>query len=710
MKVMKIDACNFEDNLFDDKSIIVDCILDLKDEYKIKAMIDNECIDYSFIDIDIAHKMCKLLRIESLQLNKSREVKNYDERRSKNITHVIYSFMTIQDHIKSCISMMIIKLDQHSIILNKFWMKKHDVSYHDHDDSISFYFNHCSHLEAFNHSYSNKSNRIQTKKKDFFSKEIFFDQSKIIENKETKFFLEKTNNSKMILKRTTSIEFNKRLNERSERLNERRMNESWRKKLKKIEISSSRILRKESKMNHFYDEISSKFHKKSINEESIIEIHLIAIVSFNILFRQKDVKIFVVFMKNLKIQLKKQDNNKVINSKSIMSSKYHDFLNVFFKKKADILSSHRKHDHRIKLEKDHESDHEYASLYNLSENELLLMKKYLKEHLNKNFIESSIAFYASSILFAKKSDDELKFCVNYRKLNAITKKNRYSISLIAKTIARLFKAKWMTKIDIRHALNRIRMHSKEDENLIIFRTKYETYKYLIMSFELTNKSSTFQNFMNDTLMNYLNEFVIAYLNDIIVYSNSKKKHIQHVRKIFQRLREANIQTNVDKCEFHIIETKFLRMIVNRDDIKMNSEKIKAIIEWDTSNHLKDVQAFLKFVNFYKRFIKNFPKIAKSLIRLTRKDQSFYWFENCQIAFEQMKKRVIETFVLSYFSLELETFLESDSFNYVSIEMLFQEENNDHIKSIIYFFKTLSFAECNYEIYDKELLTIIRCFE
>jgi hypothetical protein len=146
-------------------------------------------------------------------------------------------------------------------------------------------------------------------------------------------------------------------------------------------------------------------------------------------------------MKNLEIQLKKQDNNKVIDSKSIMSSKYHDFLNVFFKKKTDILSSHRKHDHRIKLEKDHESDHEYASLYNLSERELLLIKKYLKEHLNKNFIESSIAFYASSILFAKKSDDELRFCVNYKKLNVIIKKNKYSISLIAEIIARLFKAK-----------------------------------------------------------------------------------------------------------------------------------------------------------------------------------------------------------------------------------------------------------------------------
>jgi hypothetical protein len=146
-------------------------------------------------------------------------------------------------------------------------------------------------------------------------------------------------------------------------------------------------------------------------------------------------------MKNLKIQLKKQENNIVIDSKSIISSKYHDFLNVFFKKKADVLSSHRKHDHRIELEKDHESDHEYASLYNLSENELQLIKKYFKKHLNKNFIESSTISYASLILFVKKSDEEFRFCVNYRKLNAITKKNRYSISLIAETIARLFKAK-----------------------------------------------------------------------------------------------------------------------------------------------------------------------------------------------------------------------------------------------------------------------------
>ncbi len=121
MKVIKIDACKFEDNLFDDASIIVDCTLDHENEnqYQIRTMINNDCIEYFFIDINIAHIICESLRISSLKLNKSREVKEYDERKNKNIIHVIYSLMTIQDHTKSFTSMMIIKLDQHAIILEK---------------------------------------------------------------------------------------------------------------------------------------------------------------------------------------------------------------------------------------------------------------------------------------------------------------------------------------------------------------------------------------------------------------------------------------------------------------------------------------------------------------------------------------------------------------------------------------------------------------
>jgi hypothetical protein len=144
-------------------------------------------------------------------------------------------------------------------------------------------------------------------------------------------------------------------------------------------------------------------------------------------------------MQDLNIQLKKQNNNKVIDLKSMISSEYHDFLNVFFKKKTNILSSHRKHDHKIEIET--KKSHEYASLYNISKDELLLIKKYLQEHLNKRFIETSTASYASLILFAKKLGEELRFCIDYRKLNVITKKNKYFISFITETIAKLFKTR-----------------------------------------------------------------------------------------------------------------------------------------------------------------------------------------------------------------------------------------------------------------------------
>jgi hypothetical protein len=217
--------------------------------------MNNDCIEYFFIDINIAHKVCEALKISSLKLKKSREMKKYDEKRNKNITHAMYSFMTIQNHTKDFISIMIIKLDQHLIILEKSWMKRHDVNYHEYDDSISFHFDHCSHLEASDYSYS------KTEKEVSFSKKNFSDQSKLsfesIEDKEIKSFLEK--NFK-ILRRSSSQSMKfimKRLIESQKRLNERRrIDESWRKKLRKVEISTARILSRESRKNSFFDEIS----------------------------------------------------------------------------------------------------------------------------------------------------------------------------------------------------------------------------------------------------------------------------------------------------------------------------------------------------------------------------------------------------------------------------------------------------------------------
>ena len=117
-----------------------------------------------------------------------------------------------------------------------------------------------------------------------------------------------------------------------------------------------------------------------------------------------------------------------------------------------------------------------------------------------------------------------------RKLNAITKRNRYPLPLISELMTRLSKAKRMTKIDIRHAFNRVRMAIPNDEDLTTFRTRFGSYKSLVLPFGLTNGPATFQNFINDTFMEYLDEFVVAYLDDIFIYSNSEKEHREHVRK------------------------------------------------------------------------------------------------------------------------------------------------------------------------------------
>ena len=181
-------------------------------------------------------------------------------------------------------------------------------------------------------------------------------------------------------------------------------------------------------------------------------------------------QIFATSLKNIEIELVKKTKS-ITNLKSVISSEYHDFLNVFSKKLVDVFLSHRKHDYTIELKSEIEKSN-YALLYNMSEDELLLKKKYLEENLKKKFLTTSSVFFAFSILFAKKSEKELRLCVDYRKLNVIIKKNRYLILLINELMTRLAKAKFMTKIDIRHAFNRIRMRIEKDENLITFRTKF----------------------------------------------------------------------------------------------------------------------------------------------------------------------------------------------------------------------------------------------
>ena len=310
-----------------------------------------------------------------------------------------------------------------------------------------------------------------------------------------------------------------------------------------------------------------------------------------------------------------------INPATKLPAEYHDFLDVFSKKDSDKLPEHRSYDYAIPLVKGKTPS--FSALYSISQDELKVLRKYLDNYLPKGFIRASSSPAASPVLFIKKPGGGLRFCVDYRNLNSITIKNRYPLPLIRETLDRLYHTKVYSKIDIIAAFNRMRV-AEGEEWKTAFRTRYGLYEYLVMPFSLANTPSSFQYYLNDTLRDYLDVFCTAYIDDILIYSRSKKEHTKHIRQVLKRLRDAGLQADIAKCEFYVTEVTYLGLIVTTERIRIDPAKIKTIVDWEAPSYAKDVQAFIGFANFYRRFIKEFSKVVTSLTHVAKKDVPFYW--------------------------------------------------------------------------------------
>ncbi len=438
--------------------------------------------------------------------------------------------------------------------------------------------------------------------------------------------------------------------------------------------------------------------------------------------KKNQTEVFALFMMNInrKITYNTQCNLNALNIFSInettqnlkdikakLSLKYHEFLNVFDWVQLNKLSSHCFYDHKIELISD--STFSRCRAYQMFFVKLLKVKKYLNENLLKRFITFSQTFYFFSVLFILKANEDLQFCVNYWKLNVIFKRNRYSLLLIDEIIDKIVNCKHLTRLNIISAFNKLQMHFN-NKNYIIFITALEAYKYKMLSFKLINKSIFFQQYINDILWNFLNNFCQVYLNDILIYSKMRKKHRDHVKLVLKRLCKAELQMNIQKCKFNVEETVFLEVIVSKLNLRMNFNKVTVIVSWIISINLKKIQSFMKFVNFYHHFIKNFLKLVKSFIQLTRKNMSFVWNKICVQVFDNLKKQVSSISVLCHFDLKRQAILKTDASNYVKDKILSQYDNERVLHLMIFYSKSMILAEINYYIYDKKLLVIIWCFE
>jgi len=281
------------------------------------------------------------------------------------------------------------------------------------------------------------------------------------------------------------------------------------------------------------------------------------------------------------------------------------------------LSEHKSWDHEISLLNDKQS--KWMSLYSMSEDQLKKVRTYLDENLKRGFIRPSKSLTEYSILFVSKKDGTKQLCVNYRQLNKITKQDSYSLLLIKELQDRLGRVKWFTSLDLKEAYYQVQMKEGKEWKTV-FWTRYGHYEYTVMPFGLKNVPATFQRLINDTLREYLNDFAITYLDDILIYSDDLEMHCSHVHKVLEKLNKRALYVKKSKSRFKTKKIKFLDYVIQSEQIKKNPKKTDAVRNWPPPKWVKKVQAFLRLMNYYQKFVSNYARIAEPLTQLMCKNK------------------------------------------------------------------------------------------
>ncbi len=226
----------------------------------------------------------------------------------------------------------------------------------------------------------------------------------------------------------------------------------------------------------------------------------------------------------------------------------------------------------------------------------------------------------------------------------------------------------------------------------------------------------FQTYINKILTEFLNDFCIVYLNDILIFFVKKTDHIDHMKQILERLRKFKLYASLKKCEFFIIKVNFLKFVIFTESISMNLSRINIIKTWFRLKMYQKIQVFLRFINFYRRFIHHYFQIAKSLTKLLRdsvkdvKMNSFIWLNEVKQAFNQLHDAFMKMFILRHFDSEQHICIEINVFNYAVASILSQSDDEDQWHLIVFWFRMMINVKRNYEIHDQKLLVIVMMFK
>ena len=276
--------------------------------------------------------------------------------------------------------------------------------------------------------------------------------------------------------------------------------------------------------------------------------------------------------------------------------------------------------------------------------ELQELRVQLQELLDKGFIRPSTSPWGAPVLFEKKKDKTLRLCIDYRRLNRVTIKNRYPLPRIDDLFDQLRVARVYSKIDLRTGYHQLRVREL-DIPKTTFRTHYGHFEFTVMLFGLTNAPTAFMDLMLRVFQPYLDQFVVVFVDDILIYSQSEWEHEYHLRIVLQLLRDHQLYAKFSKCEFWLTEVRFLGHVVSTSGVSVDPEKVEAVMSWEWPKSVFEIRSFLGLVGYYRRFIEDFSWIAAPMTRLTLKEVQFDWDDRCEETFQELKRRLTSAPIL-----------------------------------------------------------------
>ena len=280
----------------------------------------------------------------------------------------------------------------------------------------------------------------------------------------------------------------------------------------------------------------------------------------------------------------------------------------------------------------------------LARPELGELKDQLQEYLDKGYIRPSTSPWGAPVLLVKKKDGGKRLCIDYRGLNSVTIKNKYPLPRIDDLFDQLNGAKVFSKLDLRSGYHQVKVR-KDDIPKTALRTRYGHYEFQVMPFGVTNAPAVFMDLMNRIFSPYLDQFVVIFIDDILIYSKTEEEHAEHLRIVLETLRREKLYAKLSKCEFWMKSISYLGHVVSEEGISVDPNKVQAVKEWKAPRNVKEIKSFVGLAGYYRRFVKDFSKIAAPMTKLTRKGEKFVWTKECQEAFEELKNRLITAPIL-----------------------------------------------------------------